>query len=197
MEISAIAGSISVQSRITQQSADRINNTNELGSTSLASKIESSGDDFGGQQELFSALVQRLEENNSTTIEISLNINVIKANLGSLLALVLDRDGQGTLDTLLGENGIIANDDQVSPDVQERYINALITGGIDDGGLFGTEGGLTTYNELRESVNSLSTSQTDGRQLLLDLLIGELGTPQDDATSILSTLLSQPFQAVA
>jgi hypothetical protein len=50
---------------------------------------------------------------------------------------------------------------------------------------------------VRDSVSFLSTTQTDGRQLLLNLLIEELGTPRDEAIAILSTLQNQPFQAVA
>jgi len=197
MEISAISGSLSVQSRISQQNVERVRSADELGRQSRAPGSVSSGEDeFGGQQELFAALTTRLEESNSTTIEISLNINVIKASLGNLMAIVLERNGQESAN-LLDEVGIAASDAQVSSDVRERYINALITAGIDDGGLFGTAGGLTASNEIRDTVNSLSTSQSDGRQLLLDLLIEELDIARDDAAEILNTLVNQPFQAVA
>ena len=213
MEISAISGSISVQSHVSQQSAERISarvleardidgdnrlNIDELGRQSgVFNKIDSNGDNFADQQELFSALAKRLGERNNTTIEISLNINIIKANLGSLLASVLDRADSDILTNFFNENANSTLDNQVNSNVRERYINALITAGIDDGGVFGSTGGLTTSSELRDSVNVLSTTQTDGRQLLLNLLIDELDTPRDDATAILSTLQNQPFQALA
>jgi len=213
MEISAITGSINVQSRVSQQSAEIIStrvieardidgdnrlNADELGrQPRILSRIDSNGDNFADQQELFTALTKRLEEKNNVTIEISLNIHVIKANLGSLLAGVLDRSDSETLTNLLNENTNTAENNQVNTDVRERYIHALITAGIDDGGVFGSTGGLTTSTEVRDSVNPLSTTQTDGRQLLLNLLIEELGTPQDEATAILRTLQNQPFQAVA
>ena len=213
MEISAISGSISVQSHVSQQSAERIStrvletrdidgdnrlNVDELGRQSgVFNKIDLNGDNFVDQQELFTALAKRLGERNNITIEISLNINIIKANLGSLLASVLDRTESETLTNLLNGNGISTDNAQVSSNVRERYINALITAGIDDGGVFGSTGGLTTSSELRDSVNVLSTTQTDGRQLLLNLLIDELDTPRDEATTILNTLQNQPFQTLA
>ena len=213
MEISAITGSIGVQSLVSKRGAEIIStrvieardidgdsrlNADELGSQSgVLSKVDSNGDDFADQQELFTALTKRLEEKNNVTIEISLNIHVIKANLGSLLANVLDRADSGTLTDLLNEDTILAEDNKVNPDVSERYINALITAGIDDGGVFGGIGGLTTSTGVSDSLNPLSTAQTDGRQLLLNLLIEELNTPRDEATAILTTLQSQPFQAVA
>jgi len=213
MEISAISSSISVQPRVSQQSAERIStrvieardidgdnqlSANELGRQSgVLSKVDSNGDGFADQQELFTALAKRLEENNTTTIEISLNINVIKANLGSLMANVLDRIESDNLTNLANENALSSDGTQVDSNVRERYINALITAGIDDGGVFGSEEGLTTSTEVRDSVNSFSATQIDGRQLLLNLLIDELGTPRDEATSILDTLQNQPFQTVA
>ena len=213
MEISAITGSIGVQSLVSKRSAEIIStrvieardidgdsrlNADELGSQSgVLSKVDSNGDDFADQQELFTALTKRLEEKNNVTIEISLNIHVIKANLGSLLTNVLDRADSGTLTDLLNEDTILAEDNKVNPDVSERYINALITAGIDDGGVFGGIGGLTTSTGVSDSLNPLSTAQTDGRQLLLNLLIEEMDTPRDEATAILTTLQSQPFQAVA
>ena len=213
MEISAISSSINVQSRVSQPSAERIStrvieardidgdnrlSANELGGQSgVLSKVDSNGDGFANQQELFAALANRIEERNNTTIEISLNINIIKANLGSLMANVLDRIESETLTNLLNENAISSNEAQVDSNVRERYINALITAGIDDGGVFASGSGLTTSNELRDSVNSFSTTQIDGRQLLLNLLIDELGTPRDEATTILDTLQNQPFQTVA
>lgn len=213
MEISAISSSISVQSRVSQQNAERISarvieardidgdnrlNVDELGRQSgVFNKIDSNGDNFADQQELFTALAKRLGERNNITIEISIDINVIKANLGSLLASVLDRTESETLTNLLSGNGISSDNVQVDSNARERYINALITAGIDDGGVFASTGGLTTSSELRDSVNVLSTNQTDGRQLLLNLLIDELGTPRDDATAILSTLQNQPFQTLA
>lgn len=213
MEISAISSSINVQSRVTQQSAEEIStrvieardidgdnrlSANELGRQSeVFSKVDANGDGFADQQELFTALTKRLEERNNTTIEISLNINIIKANLGSLMANVLDRIESETLTNLPNENGISSDETQVDSNVRERYINALITAGIDDGGVFGSEEGLTTSTEVRDSVNSFSTTQIDGRQLLLNLLIEELDTPRDEATAILDTLQNQPFQTVA
>jgi hypothetical protein len=213
MEISAISSSISVQSRDSQQSAERITtraieardidgdnrlNVDELGRQSgVFNKVDSNGDNFADQQELFTALAKRLEERNNTTIEISIDINVIKASLGSLLASAIDRADSDILTNFLDENATSTLDNQVDSNVRERYINALITAGIDDGGVFGSTNGLATATELRDSVNSLSATQIDGRQLLLNLLIEELGTPRDEATAILDTLQNQPFQTVA
>ena len=213
MEISAITSSISIQSRVSQQSAEKIServleardidgdnrlNVDELGrQAGVFNKIDLNGDNFVDQQELFSALAKRLEERNNVTIEISIDINVIKANLGSLLASVIDRADSDILTNFLNENATSTLDNGVDSNVRERYINALITAGIDDGGVFGSANGLTTSTEVRDSVDSFSVTQIDNRQLLLNLLIEELGTPRDDATAILSTLQNQPFQIIA
>lgn len=213
MEISAITGSVSIQSPLSQRSAEIIStrvieardingdnrlSAEELGSQSgVLNKVDSNADDFVDQQELFTALAKRLEGKNNATIEISLNIHVIKANLGSLLASILDQADPVDLTGSLSENTNSAENNQVNSDINERYISALITAGIDDGGVFGTTGGLTTSTEVRDSLNSLSTAQTDGRLLLLSLLIEELDTPRDEAALILNVLQNQPFQAVA
>lgn len=213
MEISAISSSINVQSRVSQQSAEKIStrvleardidgdnrlNVDELGrQAGVFNKIDLNGDNFADQAELFTALAKRLEERNNVTIEISIDINVIKANLGSLLASVIDRADSNILTNFLNESANSTLDNGVDSNVRERYINALITAGIDTDGVFGSANGLTTSTELRDSVDSFSATQTDNRQLLLNLLIEELGTPRDDATAILSTLQNQPFQIIA
>jgi hypothetical protein len=56
---------------------------------------------------------------------------------------------------------------------------------------------LSTTTDALYPINSLPSTQMDGRQLLLSLLIGELGTPPNDATAIVNALQSQPFQTVA
>ena len=213
MEISAISSSINVQSRVSQQSAEKISarvleardidgdnrlNVDELGrQAGVFNKIDLNGDNFADQAELFTALAKRLEERNNVTIEISIDINVIKANLGSLLASVIDRADSDILTNFLNENATSTLDNGVDSNVRERYINALIIAGIDTDGVFGSANGVTTSTEVRDSVDSFSATQIDNRQLLLNLLIEELGTPRDDATAILSTLQNQPFQIIA
>ncbi|MFW2366026.1 MAG: hypothetical protein ACN4GW_06395 [Desulforhopalus sp.] len=214
MEITAISGTIGFQTYGSVNSAERIStriiknrdvdgdsrlNVEELGSRAeILNKVDTNGDNFADQEELFSALKTRLEENSNITIEISLNINVIKASLGSLLADFLDRSASDTQTGLSADNRISNGENQINSDLSERYINALITAGIDDGGVFsGSSSGLSSTSEVRDSLNSLPARENDGRQLLLNLLIDELGTPQDEASSILSTLQSQPFQIIA
>lgn len=213
MEITAISGTIGFQTRGSVNSAERIStriiknrdidgdsrlNVEELGSRSeILNKVDINGDNFADQEELFSALKTRLEENSNTTIEISLNINVIKASLGSLLANFIDRPASDTQTGLSTDNRISNGENQINSDISERYINALITAGIDDGGVFGTSSGLSSTSEVRDSLSSLPARENDGRQLLLNLLIDELGTPPNEASTILTTLQSQPLQIIA
>jgi len=181
MEINAITGSIVVQPLSSPQNAERI-------PTQTTANREAQADIFAGQKELFTALVKRLEESNISTDEISLNINVIKANLGNLLTTVLGNSETETIASLFTDGRISDEANLATVEVRERYISALITAGIDSGSLFGG-----TDN----SINPFSTNQNDGSQLLLNLLIEELGTPREEATAILNTLKSQPFQTVA
>ena len=213
MEITAIAGSIGFQTRGTLQSAERINprisgtretyGDNRLhvdppgGRTETLNNVNANENIFGDQQELFSALNSRIAESNNPTIEISLNINIIKANLGSLLATALDQPATDPLINSSVGTGTFNDGNQIDSNVRERYINALITVGIDDSVLFDGTNGLSTPTDGLDLINSLPSTQGDGRQLLLNLLIGELGTPQDEATAIVNTLQSQPFQTVA
>ena len=181
MEINAITGSLAVQPRISPQNAERI-------PTGTAANRKVQVDIFADQKELFTALVKRLEESNISSIEVSLNINVIKANLGNLLTTALGGSDTETLASLFTNSKISDEATLASVDVRERYISALITAGADTNSLYGETG---------NSINPFSTNQIDGSQLLLNLLIEKLGTPREEAATILNTLQSQPFQTVA
>ena len=213
MEIVAITGHFGIHSRNSIQSVEKttariFENKDSDGDKQLSAqelrnrprlldKVDTNGDNFFNQEELFARLTRRLEEKSDFSFEVSLNINVIKANLGDLLASVLNRSDSGSLGNLLTTNRGSTENSQTNSNANERYINALITAGIDDGGFSGGTGGLTTNSELRDTLYPLSTTQNDGRQLLLNLLTSELGTPEDDALVILSILQSQSFQTVA
>ena len=213
MEITAITGTIGLQARGALQSAERMNphipkSRETYGDNRLhvdapgeragaLNKVSAKDYNLGDQQELFSALLSKLEERSNATIEISININVIKANLGSLLATVLNQPAPDILSGSLAKTVSSSEADQIDSSVRERYINSLITVGIDDGGIFSGANGLLTTTDGFDSITPLPSTQMDGRQLLLNLLIGDLGTPPDDATAIVNTLQSQPFQTVA
>lgn len=213
MEITAITGYLGIRPRTSVQSAESttarvLENRDNDGDNQLSvqelrnrsgllAKVDANGDNFVSQEELFAGLTKRLEEKSDFSIEISLNINVIKANLGNLLTIVLNRSDSDSLSNLLTTNGVSTDNSQINSNANERYINALITAGIDDGGFLGGTGGLTPSSELRDAISPISTTQNDGRQLLLDLLTRELGTPEEDALAILSALQSQSFQTVA
>jgi hypothetical protein len=213
MEITAITGYLGIRPRTSAQSAEKItarvfenrdsDGDNQLSvqelrnSSRLLAKVDANGDNFVNQEELFAGLTKRLEEKSGFSFEVSLNINVIKANLGDLLTSVLNRSDSGSLSNLLTTQGVSTDTSQVNTNANERYIKALITAGIDDGGFIGGTGGLTSNSELRNAISPLSTTQNDGRQLLLNLLTSELGTPEEDALAILSVLQSQSFQTVA
>jgi len=213
METTAITGYLGIRSRTSAQSAEKItarvfenrdsDGDNQLSvqelrnSSRLLAKVDANGDNFVNQEELFTGLTKRLEEKSGFSFEVSLNINVIKANLGGLLTSVLNRSDSGSLANLLTTQGVSTDNSQVNTNTNERYIKALITAGIDDGGFFGGTGDLTSNSELRNAISPISTTQNDGRQLLLNLLTSELGTPEEDALAILSVLQSQSFQTIA
>ncbi len=163
----------------------------------ILNKVNSNSDIFVNQNELFAALTKRIEERNNTSIQISLNINVIKANLGTLLSSTQNQSDSDTLTNLFTEDSIFTEVNQSSSNVRERYINALITSGIEDGGLFSSSSTLSTNTENSSFLNPLAANQGDGRQLLFNLLVQVLGTPAEDALAILNTLQSQSFQTVA
>ncbi len=207
MELTAIAANIGIRpprslpdpkeisTRIIENNdsdGDNRLGVNELGN-GILSKVDSNSDNFVNQNELFAALTKRIEEKSNTSIHISLNINVIKANLGSLLSSTLNQSDPDTLTNLFTENSISTEVNQSSANVRERYINALITSGIEDGGLFSN----STNTENNSFLTLSETNQRDGRQLLFNFLVEGLGTPKEDALAILNALQSQPFQTVA
>jgi hypothetical protein len=204
MEITAIVGNIGIRSPRSLPSPEKIstpiieNNDGDGGNRSgRLNKVDSNSDIFVNQNELFTALTKRIEERNNTSIQISLNINVIKANLGTLLSSTQNQSDSDTLTNLFTEDSISTEVNQSSSNVRERYINALITSGIEDGGLFNSSSTLSTNTENSSFLNPLAANQGDGRQLLFNLLVQVLGTPAEDALAILNTLQSQSFQTVA
>ena len=213
METTAITGQFGIRPRTSIQSSERITarvfenrdsdgdnqlSVQELGNRSgLLNKVDTNGDNLVNQEELFAGLMKRLEEKSDFSIEVSLNINVIKANLGNLLTSVLNRSESDSLNNLFTTNSVSTESSQNNSNSNERYINALINAWIEDGGFLGGTGGLTTNSELRDAISPISTTQNDGERLLLDLLTTELGTPEEDAMAILSILQSVSFQTVA
>ncbi len=213
MEVNAISGYSGVRFRGSLQTAEKLSarviekrdsngdnqlNVEELGKGSeIFQKIDSNSDNVVNQAELLTALTKRLEEKNDSSIQITVNINVIKASLGSLLANVLSQSDSDTLTGLTTENNIAVNDNQINSNVNERYINALITSGLDVGGLFNSTGILSINSDSSNSTPLFTTNQNDTSQLLLDLLIEELNTPRQDALAILNALQSESFQTVA
>ena len=84
---------------------------------------------------------------------------------------------------------------EVSPDVRARLFSALATAGLDDGNLF-TSAGTLAGNSGTGIIGALGSGSTDGRELLLSLLVNELNTPADDAISIISVLQQSRFEIV-
>lgn len=176
MEITAITGYFGIRPRTSVQSAEKITarvfenrdsdgdnqiSVQELRNrSSLLAKVDVNGDNFVNQEELFAGLTKRLEEKNDFSFEVSLNINVIKANLGDLLTSVLNQSDSGSLSNLLTTTGVSTDNSQINSNANERYINALITAGIDDGGFIGGTGGLTTSSELRDVISPFRQLKT-------------------------------------
>jgi len=201
MQINPISGNFPVQTRDsllrTERTSTRVTEIGVGNRPETPNTIESKSDTFSSQKELFATLTSKLEEKNSTSIQISFNINVIKANLGSLLSGAINRSDSNTLTNLFSDNRISLDNSQSNPATRERYINALITTGIGGSGLFNSTGTLSTSPVTNSALNPFAINQTDGNQLLLNLLVGELETPQDDAIKLLNALLNETFQTVA
>lgn len=213
MDIAAISASIGVQARVTPPNIERtvtrvIENRDvdgdkrlspaELGNRAdLFNRVDSNGDSFVNQEELFTALSRRLEERSDVSVQISLNINVIKANLGSLLSSIQGQSDSGGLVNLLDTDNIPAELSRSDTNARERYINAFITNDLDLGGFFNSSGTLSSSTDDINSLNPFTFQQNDGRELLLNLLVGELGTPRQDAVTIINILQSQTFETVA
>ena len=213
MDIAAISASIGVQARVTPPNIERtvtrvIENRDvdgdkrlspaELGTRAdLFNRVDSNGDSFVNQEELFTALSRRLEERSDVSVQISLNINVIKANLGSLLSSIQGQSDSGGLVNLLNTDNIPAELSRSETNARERYINAFITNDLDLGGFFNSSGTLSSSTDDINSLNPFTFQQNDGRELLLNLLVGELGTPRQDAVTIINILQSQTFETVA
>lgn len=213
MDIAAISASIGVQARVTPPNIERtvtrvIENRDvdgdkrlspaELGNRAdLFNRVDSNGDSFVNQEELFTALSRRLEERSDVSVQISLNINVIKANLGSLLSSIQGQSDSGGLVNLLNTDNIPAELSRSDTNARERYINAFITNDLDLGGFFNSSGTLSSSTDDINSLNPFTFQQNDGRELLLNLLVGELGTPRQDAVTIINILQSQTFETVA
>ena len=213
MDIAAISASIGVQARVTPPNIERtvtrvIENRDvdgdkrlspaELGNRAdLFNRVDSNGDSFVNQEELFTALSRRLEERSDVSVQISLNINVIKANLGSLLSSIQGQSDSGGLVNLLNTDNIPAELSRSDTNARERYINAFITNDLDLGGFFNSSGTLSSSTDDINSLNPFTFQQNDGRELLLNLLVGELGTPRQDAVTIINILQSQSFETVA
>ncbi len=145
--------------------------------------------------ELLSALAQRLQERTETSFNVSVSINVIKANIGSLLSGMLANNKADIFDSLLAENLYGTQIQEVAPDVRARLFSALATAGLDDGDLF-TSAGTLANGSGSGIIGALSSGSTDGRELLLGLLVNELNTPADDAISIISVLQESRFEIV-
>ena len=213
MDIAAISASIGIQTRVSPPNIERtvtrvIENRDvdgdkllspaELGNRSdLFNRVDSNGDSFVNQEELFTALSRRLEERSDVSIQISLDINVIKANLGSLLSSIQGQSDSGGLVNLLDTDNIPAELSRSDANARERYINAFITDGLDLGGFFNSSGTLSSSTDGINSLNPFVFQQNDGRELLLNLLVEELGTPRQDAVTIINILQSQSFETVA
>jgi len=205
MEVSAISASINIQSRDSHHSAENIGrrvienhdsdgdgrlSVQELGNRpELLRRIDSNRDNFADQDELFYALAKRLEKQAGLSIEISLDINVIKASLGNLLS--------ETLETISPENRTSEEQSALDISIRERYIGAIAFDGIDNGQLFSGSTNISPTSDSNNFGNLFSSSQNDGRQLLLDLLVGELGTPRNEAVGILNALQNQSFSIFA
>ena len=167
-----------------------------VGTTGATGEAAGAGDLSAAVGELLSALAQRLQERTETSLNVSVSINVIKANLGSLLSGLLADTSSDIFDNLLAENLGGSQLQEVSPDVRARLFSALATAGLDDGDLF-TSAGTLAGNSGSGIIGALGTGSTDGRELLLSLLVNELSTPADDAISIISVLQESRFEIVA
>ncbi len=166
-----------------------------VGTTGATGEAAGVGDVSTAVGELLSALAQRLQERTETSLNVSVSINVIKANLGSLLSGVLADTSSDIFDNLLAENLGGSQLQEVSPDVRARLFSALATAGLDDGDLFTSAGTLASKSG-SGIIGALGSGSTDGRELLLSLLVNELSTPADDAVSIISVLQESRFEIV-
>jgi hypothetical protein len=169
-----------------------ITSVGENGATGAATSV---GELSSGAAELFSVLAQRLQDRTGISIDVSVSINVIKANLGNLLSTILTSDDSNILDDLLAENLSQSQVQEADPDVRARLFSALATAGLDDGGLF-TSAGTLDNGSGSGIIGALSSGSTDGRELLLNLLVNELNTPEDDAFALISIFQENRFEIV-
>ncbi len=149
-----------------------------------------------GVGELLSALAQRLQERSETTLNVSVSINVIKANIGSMLSGILSNTNADIFDGLLAGNLTGSQLQDVDPSVRARLFSALATAGLDNGDLFTSTGALDSGGG-SGIIGALSSGSADGRDLLLNLLVNELNTPEDDAIALISVFQENRFEIVA
>ena len=148
-----------------------------------------------GVSDVLSILVQRLQERTETTLDVSLSINVIKANLGSLLSGVLANSNSDPFTSLPADNLTGSQLQEVDPGTRARLFSALATAGLDNGNLF-TSTGTRENGSLSGIIGTPGAVSTDGRELLLNLLVKELNTPENDAISIISIFQENRFEIV-
>lgn len=215
MEIGAVNSSISIRTQIssprTAEVASRIITRNDTdddnrlsvselskASARFINKIDTNSDSFVDQEELLTALQRRIGERTDIRVEVSLNINVLKANLGNLLSSILSSDsGSNPLSNTFNESILADGTSEVNTNTRERFIRAFILNGLENRGLPGSSNTLSGIFDSNATISALSNGGNDNRQLLLSLLIDQLNTPEDEANEILKILQEQTFSVVA
>jgi hypothetical protein len=206
MNIGGIISYTGTQVRDSYQSAEKISNhiietkdidgdsqlsIDELGRGSeIINRVDTNGDNLVNQEELLSALSERLREQNINLTNVTINLNVIKTTLGNMISELLTQSDSENLINLLTENQISGSNDQLRSLELESYLAALSTPGIN-------ENFSVNDNQLIDSQNSLGSALFDGRLFLLNLLIDRLGTPEEDANNIVDILRNQSFSILA
>jgi hypothetical protein len=144
-----------------------------------------------GVGELLSALAERIQGGGEGALDLTVSIDIIRANLGGQVANLFSAE-----DPLLGSlisslDGDSAFSD-ASTNLRERLISTLAFDGLDNGALFDSSGNMDNG-----SIGAISSGDIDTRNLLYGLLVGELGTSRDEAIEVIRVLQQNPFDAVA
>jgi len=207
MNIGGIISYTGIQVRNSYQSAEKISNgiietkevdgdsqisVEELGrGPEIINRVDINGDSLVNQEELLSALSERLREQNINLTNVTINLNVIKTTLGNMISELLTQSDSENLINLLTENQISGSNDQLRSLEFESYLAALSTPGINENFSFNDN------QPLSDSQNLLGSALFDGRLFLLNLLIDRLGTPEEDANNIVDILRNQSFSILA
>lgn len=209
MMINGISGTQALQLRSSSSNLENVsslyteNNNSQVSPLELKSpeqifsQVDTNSDSIIDQEELFAALTKKLETRSETSIQISIDINVIKAHIGSLLSSEFNRFDSEFINGLSNLANSSGEQSRSDINTRERYISALITADIDNGGFFGNSGTFSSNGGSTSPLSFFSLNQGDGRELLFNLLVDDLETPEQDALTIIQLLQNISFQTYA